>query len=82
MVKYVNEFTPKGDKRAIALSKRYRFDLIDIPEEFRNIDIEGMKVAKDKRSRRPLIRNRTNRDISNYDSWRIHDRQLIKGGGK
>ena len=82
MVKYVKENAPKGEKRAIALSKRFRFDLIDVPEEFKQVDFDDLKVKKDKRCRRPHIRNRTNRDISNYDSWRIHDRSLLKGGGK
>jgi hypothetical protein len=56
MVKYVKEFAPQGEKRALALSKRYRFDLIDIPEEFKDVEIEGMNVKKDKRCRRPHIR--------------------------
>lgn len=37
MVKYVAANVVKGDKRALALSKRYRFELIDIPEEFLNV---------------------------------------------
>ena len=43
---------------------------------------ESIKIKKDKRSRRKLIRNRSSRDISKYDAWRIHDRELVKGGPK
>ena len=83
MVKYVQVNLPKGDKRALALSQRFRMDLIDVPEEFKDVSIEDMSgVKKDKRSRRPIVRNRTNRDLSDYDCWRVHDRFLIKGGGK
>lgn len=82
MVKYVQANAPKGDKRAVALSKRFRFELIDIPQEFKDLPIDEIKTKKDKRSRRPMIKNRTSRDLSDYDSWRVHDRFLIKGGGK
>jgi hypothetical protein len=82
MVKYVTEKVGTGDKRALALAKRYRFELIDIPEEFKNISIDDMKVKKDKRNKRQIIRHRTNKDLSKYDAWRIHDRFIYKGGGK
>jgi hypothetical protein len=29
-----------------------------------------------------MIRIRTNRDLTNYDAWRVFDRELLKGGGK
>jgi len=64
------------------MSKRYRFDLIEIPEEFKDVEVDDSYYKKNKKSKRPLIRNRTSRDISNYDAWRVHDRQLIKGGPK
>jgi hypothetical protein len=37
---------------------------------------------KDKRTRRTIIRNRSNRDLSKYDAWRCYDRQIYKTGGK
>lgn len=60
-------------------------DLIEIPNEFKNLTIEEgdiPKIRKDKRTKRPFIKVRTNRDLTNYDAWRIHDRELLKQGGK
>jgi len=74
MVKYVNENAVKGDKRALALAKRYRMELIDIPDEFKDVPLDDSHIKKDKRSRRPIVRVRSNRDISKYDAWRVHDR--------
>jgi hypothetical protein len=55
--------------------------LIEIPEEFKDESIDDIVIKKDKRARRKMIRVRTNKDISNYDAWRIHDREIIKSGG-
>ncbi len=82
MVKYARLNADKNDKSAIAFAKKYRLDLIEIPPEFQEESLEDIKIKKDKRARRPLIRNRSNRDISKYDAWRNYDRQLLKGGGK
>ena len=56
------------------MAKRYRFELIDIPEEFKDVSIDDMKAKKDKRTKRTIIRQRTNKDLSRFDAWRIHDR--------
>jgi hypothetical protein len=80
MVKYARLNTT--DKSSIAFAKKYRLDLIEIPEEYQGESLEDIKIKKDKRSRRPLIRNRSSRDISKYDAWRNYDRQLLKGSGK
>lgn len=82
MVKYSKQNLEKGDKSALAFAKKFRLDLIDIPEEFANESIDDIVIKKDRRSRRPFIKVRTNRDLSKYDAWRINDRELLKGGGK
>lgn len=82
MVKYTKLNADKGDKSAMSFAKKYRVDLIEVPAEFQDIAIDDIKIKKDKRSRRPIIKIRTSRDISKYDAWRNYDRTLIKGGGK
>ena len=82
MVKYSTENKDKNDKSAIAFAKTFRLDLIQIPDEYKDEGIDDIVIKKDKRTRRPIIRNRTSRDISKYDAWRVHDRELMKGGGK
>lgn len=82
MVKYSRLNQDKNDKSAIAFAKKYRLDLIEIPPEFQDESLEDIKIKKDKRTRRPIIRMRTSRDISKYDAWRNYDRQIIKSGGK
>ena len=53
MVKYAKANLDKGDKNAINFAKRYRLDLIEIPEEFKDVTIDDVVIKKDKRTRRP-----------------------------
>ena len=82
MVKYARLNVDKNDKSAISFAKKFRLDLIEIPAEFQDESLEDIVIKKDKRSRRPIIRLRSNRDISKYDAWRVYDRMILKGGGK
>lgn len=82
MVKYARLNADKNDKSAISFAKKYRLDLIEIPPEFADESLDDIVIKKDKRTRRTIIRMRSNRDISKYDAWRCYDRQLLKGGGK
>ena len=82
MVKYTQANLEKKDKSALAFAKKFRMDLITIPEEFKDETLEDIKIKKDKRTRRTMIRNRTNKDIRNYDAWRVLDREFMKTGGK
>lgn len=82
MVKYSRLNQDKNDKSAIAFAKKYRLDLIEIPPEYQDESLEDIKIKKDKRTRRPIIRMRTSRDISKYEAWRCFDRQLMKTGFK
>ena len=74
MVKYSRLNAEKGDMTAVAFAKKYRLDLIEIPPEFQDEGVEDIKIKKDKRTSRPIIRMRSNRDISKYDAWRVFDR--------
>lgn len=70
MVKYSKLNADKNDKSAIAFAKKFRLDLIEVPKEFQDESLEDIVIKKDKRTRRPMIRQRSNRDISKYDAWR------------
>lgn len=82
MVKYSKENIDKGDKFALTFAKKYRLDLIDIPDEFKDVSIDDLSFKARKKYERPRIRLRNNRDLSNYDAWRCSDRSIIKGGPK
>jgi hypothetical protein len=82
MVKYSLANKDKDKIAALTFAKKYRLDLITIPDEFKDESIDDIDFKKDRRRRRPVVRNRTSRDVSEYDVWRIHDREIIKGGGK
>jgi hypothetical protein len=82
MVKYARLNQDKNDKSAISFAKKYNLDLIEIPPEFQEEPLDDIVIKKDKRTRREIIRQRSNRDISKYDAWRCYDRQLLKAGGK
>lgn len=79
MVKYSKENIDKGDKFAITFAKKHRLDLIEIPEEFKDVTTDDMSFKYGKKNRRSVIRTKHNRDLTNYDAWRTHDRSLIKG---
>lgn len=67
-----------------------RPDLVTIPEEFKDLDTEDLvkeKAEGDFSGRKPssnrrIIRQRTDKSLVGYDSWRCHDRVLMKGSGK
>jgi hypothetical protein len=82
MVKYTKDNLSKGDKSALAFAKKFRMDLIEIPEEFKDVETSDVTVKQDKRTRRPMIRVKTSINLKNYDAWRSFDRELIKTGPK
>jgi hypothetical protein len=65
-------------------------DMIEIPEEFKNLKIEDIEqeVADGKftegarKNRRKIQRNRTDKNLKGYDAWRVTDRKFLKGDGK
>lgn len=64
--------------------KKYKLDLIDIPEEFKNLEVgDDFKPKRSGRqSSRKRIYTKRNNDISDYDSWRSFDRALNIVTGK
>lgn len=82
MVKYSKAKEGTTDKAASNFASKFRLDLIEIPDEFKDESIDDIKITRDRRARRPIIKNRTCRDISKYDAWRVTDRDLLKAGGK
>jgi hypothetical protein len=58
-------------------------NLIDIPEEFKDLSIEDVTPSNYRRSviRKKFVRNKSNKCLTNYDAWRCFDRTLFKGGG-
>jgi hypothetical protein len=81
MIRYVQVKAPQGDHRAIALSKKLRMDLIELPEEYKDISIDDYQT-QGKRKRPRIMKTRTSTNLANYDAWRCHDRYLLKTGGK
>lgn len=75
MVKY--SLANKDKLAAIAFAKKFRLDLITIPEEFKDDNFDDVELPVSRKKRRPLIRTRSNRDISNYDCWRMNDRDIL-----
>jgi hypothetical protein len=70
MVKYTKLNLEKGDRSAVAFAKKFRLDLINIPEEFKELSIDDISIKKDKRTRRRIVRTKTSIDLSNFDAWR------------
>ena len=42
-----------------------------------SVSIQDYKLPTSKRSRRKVIKDRTSRDITNFNAWRVIDRQLL-----
>jgi hypothetical protein len=82
MVKYCQENPKSKDKAAVNFAARIRLDLIEIPEEFKNVTTDDLEIKRDRRARRQVIRTRTSRDLTNYDAWPCTDRTLMKSAGK
>jgi len=65
-------------------------NLVEIPEEFKDLDTSSIaeeKAKGDFSGRKPsktrrIIRQRTDKSLVGYDSWRVEDRKLLKGSGK
>ena len=87
LVKYVKKHKD-NEKDALVydftVNKEFDPDLIDIPEEFQDLPIADVtpKDFKKKKSNKKLIRTRTSKNMTNYDVWRVHDRETQAGGIK
>mmetsp|Transcript_6808 Transcript_6808/g.11473 ORF Transcript_6808/g.11473 Transcript_6808/m.11473 type:complete len:432 (+) Transcript_6808:297-1592(+) len=59
---------------------KYRVDLIEIPEEFKDVEVEeGFKPIQWRRNitKRKYIKSRNKKPMYDYDAWRCFDRQLL-----
>ena len=52
MVKYAKAFEGKDDRAAVNFATKFRLDLIEIPEEFKDEGIEDITFKRDRRTRR------------------------------
>jgi hypothetical protein len=80
MIKYAKLKAPLGDLKALSIAKKIQLDLVTIPEEFKDIPIDDY-TSTNKRKRK-YIKTKSNADLTNYDCWRVHDREIMKGGHK
>ena len=82
MVKYVRSKVEAGETNLLVdnFTKKYKLDLIEIPEEFRDLPVEDFAAIsgsiKQQKRRRPRVLTRTNLDLEGYDAWRCFDREL------
>ena len=62
----------------------FRPDLIEIPEEFQDLDVEGAEQSefKSKPYRKKVIKTWKNSDLTGYDAWRCFDRFTTVDDGK
>ena len=56
MVKYVRENPQSNDTAVKNFAKTYRLDLIEIPEEFKDESVEDLRINRDRRARRPIVK--------------------------
>lgn len=82
MVKYVKKNIDNTSDSVVydfTVRKGFMPDLIEIPEEFEDVPIADVKPKDFARrsSNKKFIRTRTNKDMTNYDAWRCHDRQAV-----
>ena len=89
LVKYVK--AKKDDKNVNGnlivrdFLKKYKLDLIDIPDEFKDLEVgDDFKPLKKmgRQSPRQRIYTRSDKSLEEYDSWRCFDRNLNVVTGK
>ena len=57
--------------------KKYRLDLIEMPEEFKDLDVSDVPLKGRKADQRKRVLTRTDKSLVGYDAWRSFDRQLL-----
>jgi len=84
LVKYVqmqhgkDEDKAKNDMLVRDFLKKYRLDLIEIPEEFKDLDgNDALPLKGRKADQRKRVLTRTDKSLLEYDVWRSFDRQMI-----
>ena len=90
LVKYVQ--ARKGteaehsDPMVINFLRKYKLDLIEIPEEFKDLEVEDdfkfFKKSRNVAQRRKRVLTKSSRDLTGYDAWRCFDRELLVNSGR
>ena len=59
-------------------------NLIDIPDEFKDLDVDEdtFKPKPKNKIKAKRIYTRSDKSLKGYDSWRVHDRNVINVTGK
>lgn len=61
-------------------------DLIEIPEEFKDIAIDDVEESYESKSsrviQRKMIRTKSDKNLIGYYAWRCTDRSIKKGSGR
>lgn len=70
--------------RKFTLVDNLRADLIEIPKEFQDIEVDDVNPVSYRRGsiKKKFIRNKSSKSLVGYDAWRSFDRSMFKGGGK
>jgi len=89
LVKYVMMKTENGkkvDKSNLVVRdflKKYHLNLIEIPEEFKDLEVgESFKPKPKNKNKSKRIYSRSDKSLRGYDSWRVQDRCLVNPTGK
>lgn len=90
LVKYVLAKTENGqkvDRSNLVVRdflKKYHLNLIEIPEEFKNldVDVDSFKPKPKNKIKAKRVYTRSDKSLKGYDSWRVHDRNVINVTGK
>lgn len=62
---------------------RYNLDLIDVPEEFKDVEVDdSFKPSRKAKSNKKKILTRSDKSLVDYDVWRCVDRELVVPTGK
>jgi len=74
MLKYSKENPNSKDKAITNFMAKVQLDLVEVPEEFKDVETDDLVIRRDRRARRKVIRHKTSRDLSKYDAWICSDR--------
>jgi len=74
MLKYSKENPNSKDKAITNFMAKVQLDLVEVPEEFKDVETDDLVIRRDRRARRQVIRHKTSRDLSKYDAWICSDR--------
>lgn len=82
LVKYVQmqqgNDEAKNDMLVRDFLKKYRLDLIEIPEEFKDLDTSDVQPLKGRKAnKRKRVLTRSDKSLVGYDVWRCFDRQVV-----